>query len=186
MDDQFSTPAKNDFATTATPLDRVRLACDGPHTNDRPSPSANAFVKLNRRILLAEDDPDSQRWIAFQLRKTGARVTIAENGQIAFVVTLTEERAGRGFALILMEMQMTVMDGYEATQRLRKANCTTPIIAMIDNAMSGDGQKFIHAGGDDYISKPIEPNRLLELLQTWVGRTHHPIVPRPAMQKAEA
>jgi len=136
---------------------------------DQQSLLAGAEGKLNCRILLAEDAPDNQRLFAFLLRKAGAEVTTAENGQIAVDSVLAAQRAGNPFDLILMDIQMPVMDGYEATRNLRSAGYRAPIIALTAHAMAGDREKCLEAGCDDYISKPIDPRKLLQLLRTWLG-----------------
>jgi CheY-like chemotaxis protein len=73
------------------------------------------------RILLAEDGPDNQRLLAHLLRKAGAMVTIVENGEQAYRLALKADEDGDPFDLILMDMQMPVLDGYEAAKRLRGA-----------------------------------------------------------------
>jgi CheY-like chemotaxis protein len=128
-------------------------------------------------LLLAEDGPDNQRLVSFVLRKKGADVTVAENGQIAVDFALAARAAGKPFDLILMDMQMPLLDGYEAARRLRKAGFTGPIIALTAHAMPGDRQRCLDAGCDDYISKPIVPAQLVAQLVAHLAPT---AISRPA------
>jgi signal transduction histidine kinase/CheY-like chemotaxis protein len=121
---------------------------------------------VGSRILLAEDGVDNQRLISFHLRKAGAQVEIAPNGAAA----IERANVGRtGPDVILMDMQMPEMDGYEATQRLRAAGCTTPVIALTAHAMGGDRERCIAAGCDDYLGKPIDRSKLLEVCARWLA-----------------
>jgi len=133
-----------------------------------PSRDALANESLDCRILLAEDGPDNQRLISFILKKAGARVTLAENGQIAYDKALTARDRGEPFDVILMDMQMPVMDGYTATQRLRDADYSGPIIALTAHAMEGDGAKCRGAGCDDYLTKPIHREKFLATIKRWL------------------
>lgn len=108
------------------------------------------------RVLLAEDSPDSQRVIRYYLEKAGLQVETAVNGRIA--VDMANAAA---FDLILMDMQMPEMDGYEAAATLREMGCQSPIIALTAHAMRGDREKCIEAGCDDYLTKPVEPAKLV-------------------------
>ncbi|MGD9128002.1 MAG: ATP-binding protein [Planctomycetia bacterium] len=115
---------------------------------------------LHSQILLAEDGVDNQRLISTLLKKTGAKVTIAENGQEAVEEAIRAVENHSPYDLILMDMQMPVLDGYGATKRLRNLGYDGPIIALTANAMSGDRKRCIEAGCDDYLRKPIESENL--------------------------
>ena len=120
------------------------------------------------RLMLVEDNVVNQKLALALLRKRGFDVTLAENGQQA--VDLWRDQLP--FAVVLMDMQMPVMDGVEATQNIRSLEASlqrprTPIIAMTANAMESDRQRCIDAGMDDYIAKPIKTSVLDEKLAAW-------------------
>ncbi|MGB0716753.1 MAG: response regulator [Phycisphaerae bacterium] len=118
------------------------------------------------KILYVEDAIDNQRLVTLILTRAGIEVTIAENGQIGVEKALDGEADGR-FDVVLMDMQMPVMDGYEATRRLRETGFTKPIIAITAHAMSGDREKCISVGCDDYITKPVDRKLLIDMIQDY-------------------
>lgn len=110
-----------------------------------------------RRILVVDDVEANREMIAFFLNEAGAEVIFAMNGQQA--IEAWQECSQ--LDLICMDMQMPVLDGYAATRQLREAHCRIPVIAMTANNLQGDEEKCLKAGCDDYLSKPIDFEKLL-------------------------
>jgi CheY-like chemotaxis protein len=125
-------------------------------------------------VLLAEDGPDNQRFISFILKKLGAEVAVAEDGQMAVQFVAASEADGRPFDLILMDMQMPIMDGYQAAQCLRSKGWSGPIIALTAHAMMDDRQKCLNAGCTDYLAKPIDRARFAQVLTRYIGASPEP------------
>ncbi len=118
------------------------------------------------RVLVAEDNPSNQMLIKIMLRKMGLDVSIVENGQQAVDRACDEQ-----FDMIFMDMQMPVMNGYEAAAALRKKKITVPIIALTADAMKGDAEKCIIAGCDDYLPKPINRKNLEKVMAGYLDAT---------------
>ncbi|MCX5874657.1 MAG: response regulator [Deltaproteobacteria bacterium] len=125
--------------------------------------------KRSLNALLAEDNAINQKLATRILEKMGHTVTIAENGQ-EVLKTLESKR----FDIILMDVQMPEMDGFEATRSIREKERITgghiPIVAMTAHAMSGDREKCLAAGMDGYVSKPINTQELVENIERTVGK----------------
>lgn len=159
------------FTVATGTLDGIRMISEPSQVIEAERPSSPSDSRDCRyRILLAEDGPDNQRVIMLMLRKAGADVTLAENGAIALELALDAQRSGTPFDAVLMDMQMPVMDGYEASRRLQQAGLSAPIIALTANAMAEDYQRCRDAGCQEYLSKPIDRRQLLSLIRATVEK----------------
>lgn len=123
-------------------------------------------TQFTGKTLVVEDSRTNQRLITILLKKFGFEVDIAENGKEAL-----DKVEQTDFTLIFMDMQMPIMNGYEATRELRNRKVKIPIIALTANAMKGDEEKCLNAGCDRYMSKPIDRNLLLEIINSEIERT---------------
>ena len=115
-------------------------------------------------MLLAEDTPANQKLVTYVLGKRGHSVEVAQDGQQAL-----EAVGQQDFDVVLMDVQMPVMDGFQATQAIRKLadpkKARLPIIAMTAHALKGDAERCLEAGMDGYISKPVKAEELIELVE---------------------
>jgi CheY-like chemotaxis protein len=120
------------------------------------------------KILLVEDNEMNRDMLARRLERRGYQVVIALDGEQGVQLAQTETPD-----LILMDMSLPVLDGWEATRRLRAlpATQTIPIIALTAHAMAGDRDRCLRAGMDDYIAKPIAADKLLDVLRRWAPET---------------
>ena len=120
-----------------------------------------------KKILLVEDNEMNRDMLSRRLVRNGFEVVMAVDGEQGIVMAQSERPD-----LILMDMSLPVIDGWEAARRVRTTAATSaiPIIALTAHAMSGDREKAIEAGCDDYDTKPIEMPRLLEKINTLLAR----------------
>lgn len=117
-------------------------------------------VKFTGKVLIAEDNPSNQILIKMLVEKTGLEATVVDDGLKVLEAVKQDQ-----FDIIFMDIQMPRMNGHETVRNLRKQNIDIPIVALTANAMKGDDQKCIDAGCNDYLSKPIDRVKLLEILK---------------------
>ncbi len=122
-----------------------------------------------KRVLLVEDNEINQQVAEGLLIRAGIDVTIANNGKEGFEIALAN--SDRPFELVFMDIQMPVMDGYQATTKIKALESydQTPIVAMTAHAMAGDREVCLEAGMDDYLTKPINVNVLYDILKKWLS-----------------
>lgn len=124
---------------------------------------------LHGRVLVAEDSEDSQRLLGWMLRRAGLRVESATDGAQAVRAVVNAGEAGEPFDLVLMDVQMPVVDGLEATRELRRRGFRGAIVALTAHAMPEDRRRCLAAGCDDYRSKPIEREELIRVVAEHLG-----------------
>jgi len=188
VSDQWETPGRNRSIMDASLTKPVRqpdlyqclsgLLSRGVNIQGKKKPAAeHVFNELFGHVLLVEDNAVNQLMMTKMLQKLGLSVIVAENG-----VEALEQLDNSYFDLILMDCQMPVMDGFETTTEIRKREQEANqgdhicIIALTANALEGDRQACLNAGMDDYLSKPINRQKLHEVLNNWLnGDTETPI-----------
>lgn len=136
-----------------------------------PSLSDSNETLLGRKVLLVDDDLRNMFALSRSLQKQGVDVKIADNGQMA----LETLRADPGIDLVLMDIMMPVMDGYEAMRRIRQDARwqQLPIIALTAKAMPEDQGKCLEAGANDYLAKPVDVAQLISLMRVWLFEKSH-------------
>jgi HAMP domain-containing protein/signal transduction histidine kinase/CheY-like chemotaxis protein len=146
-------------ATSELPADRRRML-EGLHQADS--------VLHGRKVLIVDDDVRNVFALTSVLESRGMEVVFAENGREGVEVLAANDDV----ALILMDLMMPEMDGYEAMAavRARPEHQSLPIIALTAKAMQGDRERSIAAGASDYITKPVDPDQLLSLMRVWLYR----------------
>jgi len=142
---------------------RQRESLTHPGHPDNQKMSAGMALKYPLRLLIAEDNPINQTLIMHILHRLGYDPEAVENGKEAL-----DSVSQQQFDLILMDMQMPEMDGFEATRAIRQRPGNQPvIIALTANAMQGDREECLNAGMNDYLSKPIKQEELIAALKKW-------------------
>ncbi len=169
--------------SASTLLDSIGCAFGKSSTGSRRRRRAADYRQAAEAVrgawLLLVDDNDVNQEVAQELlNDAGVRVDVADNGAMALAKLAVNDYDG-----VLMDCQMPVMDGYEATRQLRSnpAHAQLPVIAMTANAMVGDKEKCLAAGMNDFIAKPVDVEQLFTTLARWI-KPRHPdavVVPKP-------
>ena len=131
--------------------------------------SSSVQSSANSQILIVEDNPTNQIILQKMLKKEGLKSELAENGAVAL-----ELLSNNHFDLVLMDCHMPIMDGFEATQRIRGSATPfqhVPIVAVTANSMAGDRERCLQAGMNDYIAKPYSRDTLRQKLALWLADT---------------
>lgn len=155
------------FTFTIDPgvISEDKLANDFGDSYDEPE---GEIIKIEPgslvgKVLLAEDTLDNQKLISMYVTRTGASVEVVNNGKHAVDKALSGE-----FDLILMDMQMPIMGGVDATAKLRTMGYSKPIVALTANALREDQEKSLRAGLDEYLTKPVDLNRFNAVLKRYL------------------
>jgi len=153
------------------PIDDVPRVHECPdfETVEMPKTLDNPLSRMNLKgsVLLTEDNADNQRLVSLYLKRLGLTFEIANNGKEALDIVEKFKPD-----LILMDIQMPVMDGLTAIRTLRERNYTNPIIALTANALKQEQQECFDAGCDDVCTKPIDQERLISVLSTYLAKNH--------------
>jgi len=133
------------------------------------TPEESDFKNLAGDVLLAEDNENNQHLLSLYLTKMGLKVTTADNGKIAL-----EQSRNKNYDLILMDMQMPVMSGVEATRQLRESGYLLPIIALTANTTEEDRRLCLDSGCNDFLTKPITREQLYQIVAQYVSEQQNP------------
>ena len=159
-------------------VERVELDSSQRHEEMVQASTREEVRFEGARILVVDDGESNRELVALLLRRSGAVVDFAENGEVA----ISRCRLNR-YDVILMDMQMPVMDGFSATRILRAQGIQTPIVALTANAMRQDELKCLDAGCDAFLAKPISGARLHETLISQIpNRVSYPVADQPQKQ----
>jgi CheY-like chemotaxis protein/HPt (histidine-containing phosphotransfer) domain-containing protein len=151
----------------------------GRHRTEFEPPARDAAARAGRLVLVAEDNETNQQVIVRQLGLLGFAADVARDGRAAFDLWKSGD-----YALVLSDLHMPVMDGFELTRAIRAAEAggerRIPIVALTANTLKGEAERCRTAGMDDYLSKPLQLAHLRALLEACVPGSTQPLLPRPA------
>ena len=166
------------------PLNGVRMlqSSHASPTAEKELPSVEHEVPMHGRVLLAEDVPDAYVVLRRILQGMNLEVQVAENGRLACEMAEKSQAEGKPYDLILMDIQMPRMNGYEASRWLRQHGWKGPIVALTAHVLVADREKCLEAGCDDYIAKPFQNRAVLEMVARHITarKEDQPLVPDSA------
>ncbi|MHB0956300.1 MAG: PAS domain S-box protein [Pirellulaceae bacterium] len=134
-------------------------------------PLADVCESLHGRVLLVEDVLEMTHLMRCTLAKTRLQLDLAENGIVAFQKAMASKAAGKPYDLILMDIRMPLMNGYDATRRLRENGWEGPIVALTAHSMCGDREQCLAVGCNDYLSKPVSQTAFFRVLERYLSQT---------------
>ncbi len=140
------------------------------HSSEQTRDVPPVEFNFDCRILVADDRREIRMLSKYFLTKAGAKIVEAEEGEQALQIVEAERERNSTFDLILLDMQMPRLDGYSAATRLREMGFAGPIIALTADAMQGYMKRCLESGCDDYLSKPIDRQKLLEKVEYYLSR----------------
>jgi PAS domain S-box-containing protein len=174
FDDFFSKPATRSDLKKSLNLELENSHSSNTQSQQEPANPIDTQALKNvditgTRLLLVEDNPINQQVAQFMLEDMGIEPDIAANGEECLAAM---NQASEPYQIVLMDCQMPVMNGYQATEAIRagdagESNCHIPVIALTANAVSGDREKCLNAGMNDYLSKPIEEDKLASVIASY-------------------
>lgn len=165
VESEYGKGAKFWFNIPLQSMHHIELIDEPVHTKAPVSSKKNETLPtLKGKVLIAEDIRANQRLLEIMLKKTGLEITFVENGLQAIAATRNDS-----FDLILMDMQMPDMDGYDAATRLRSEGYTVPIVALTANAMKDDINKCIKAGCNVHLGKPFQKDKIFKTLEFFLS-----------------
>ncbi len=164
----ISTPGKGSTFTVRLSSPRIPS-----NTSTQPAPAPESAptpdTLASARILVVDDSKDNRVLLQHFLKRTGARTDFAYDGQQAIEQVNAAQRENEPYHIILMDMQMPVLDGYNATKQLRESGFTAPIIAITAHALDGDREHCLEAGCDEYLTKPVSRSALLNTCASFIS-----------------
>jgi len=129
------------------------------------------LAKAKVKVLVADDNPVNQKLVKILLQKIGCEAEIVSNGKEAVEKAMANE-----YDVCLMDMHMPVMNGIEATKKIRKkGNSTLPIIALTAAAVKEGKEQCLKAGMNDFLTQPVQPNKLKQKIMEWTGIKHRKV-----------